>query len=205
MPDPAVRRVSGIVLAGGRATRFGGDKLSAAVQGRALVEYPIATLSTVCAEVVVVIGPADAPPQMRSTAAPVRIARDNTTHAGPMAGLVAGLESARNPVVVVVAGDMPAMVADVLVVLALRVEEGGAAAALMEGASIRPLPCALRRTVALARARQLPRGSGVRDLLARLDLRPIPEEEWRSLDPDARTLLDVDTREDLERLPADLS
>jgi molybdenum cofactor guanylyltransferase len=200
--------VSGIVLAGGRATRFGGDKLATEVHGRALVEYPILALSRLCSEVIVVIGPSDTPPQLADVDVPVRVARDASVGGGPIVGLVAGLEMAGTPSVLVAAGDMPALVADVLRLLVRRVEEGGdlaEAAALMDGDTRRPLPSALRRTAALSAAQSLPPGSGLRDLLDRLVVAAIPEPEWRAYDPGGRTLLDVDRQEDLARLPRDLS
>ncbi|HSW43930.1 MAG TPA: NTP transferase domain-containing protein, partial [Patescibacteria group bacterium] len=53
-------RVTGIVLAGGRSTRFGEDKLVAEVGGRPLLHLAIDAVATAVDEVVVVVG-ADAP------------------------------------------------------------------------------------------------------------------------------------------------
>ena len=52
-------RVAGIVLAGGRASRFGRDKLAERLDGRTLVDRAIASLEPVV-DLVVVAGPHDA-------------------------------------------------------------------------------------------------------------------------------------------------
>ena len=73
---------------------------------------------------------------------------------------------------------MPALVVEVLDLLAQRIGEGASAAALQEGGEFGR---ALRfeRTVALVVARELRRGSGLRDVLGKLDCQLVPEEEWR--------------------------
>lgn len=53
-------KILGAVLAGGRATRFGSDKALAALDGRALIDHAIATLTAHC-ETVVVVGRSIAP------------------------------------------------------------------------------------------------------------------------------------------------
>jgi molybdopterin-guanine dinucleotide biosynthesis protein A len=196
--------VSGLVLAGGRATRFGADKLSTSVRGRTLVEFSIVALSALCVEVIVVTGPSGEPPHVEGVVVPVRFVRDASAGGGPVVGLVAGLEMAGSPVVLVAGGDMPAMIGDVLALLVQRIEDGVDAAALMDGDAWRPLPVALRRAAALAVAKSLPQGSRLRDVLARLDVVTVPEPVWRPLDLEGRTLLDVDRPEDLDRLPSDL-
>ena len=44
----------GVVLAGGRGRRLGGDKAIVELEGRALVHYPLEALHEVCDDVVVV-------------------------------------------------------------------------------------------------------------------------------------------------------
>ncbi|MGH2499776.1 MAG: NTP transferase domain-containing protein, partial [Candidatus Limnocylindria bacterium] len=71
MSAPA--RASGILLAGGRSSRFGADKLAADVGGVPLLHRAIAPLAEVCAEVVIVLAP-DAPvPPLPPGATRVRV------------------------------------------------------------------------------------------------------------------------------------
>ena len=51
------RMTSAIVLAGGASTRFGGDKLSAALDGRTLLDHALEAVGAIANPVVVVIAP----------------------------------------------------------------------------------------------------------------------------------------------------
>ncbi|MGH2466535.1 MAG: NTP transferase domain-containing protein, partial [Candidatus Limnocylindrales bacterium] len=84
--------VSGIVLAGGRGSRLGGDKLGRLLRGRPLLDHALLALAPLVAELIVV-GPARGalpplPPELRAT---VIRARDGQAGLGPLAGAVAGL------------------------------------------------------------------------------------------------------------------
>jgi molybdopterin-guanine dinucleotide biosynthesis protein A len=200
--ETAYPRPSVIVLAGGQSSRFGVDKLAADVGGRPLLHHAIEAVAGICCEVIVVVGAAGVPPLPGGLTVPIRIARDDAPGGGPLIGVIAGLEESRAPTVVVVGGDMPALVPEILVELDRRLHasplETGAVA-LRDGDRARPLPCAVRREPALAAASQL-REQGrarLRDLLTELAVETIPETDWRRLDPEGRSLLDVDRPEDI--------
>ena len=201
---PAAQRPSGIVLAGGRATRFGADKLAAPVAGRPLLHRPIEALADVCGEVVIVVGrEGRVPPLPAGLRVPLRVARDETAGGGPLVGLIAGLAEATGATAIVAGGDMPGLVPGLLVELERRVAAGGAtAAALVDGDRIRPLPCAMRRAPALAAARALLADgrTRLRDVLDALGAAGLTEAEWRALDPAGRSLIDIDRPGDLARL-----
>lgn len=197
--------VSGIVLAGGASSRFGSDKLAAPFAGRPLLERAVEAAAGVTSEVIVVLAPGDdrALPAAR---VPVRRAVDPERHGGPLVGLLAGLEVAREPVVIVVGGDMPTLSTAVLgaLVRALDATDGAAdAAVLIQRGTNRPLPAALRNGAATQAARRLI-GEGersLRRLLDALSARRLEEVEWRGLDPEGATLRDVDRPEDLAGVP----
>ena len=142
--------VSGIVLAGGRATRFGADKLAVQVDGRPLLHHAIFAAASVCDEVVVVIGSDGARPSLPADAeVRVRIARDAVADRGPLGGLAAGLAAARGRLAIVVGGDQPSLSPAILAELLLwlgREPDGPPldAVALAEDGLVRPLPAALR-------------------------------------------------------------
>jgi molybdopterin-guanine dinucleotide biosynthesis protein A len=188
--------VSGIVLAGGRSTRFGTDKLAATYRGQPLLEHAVAALTSFCDEVITVVS------EVRLSALPagMRIARDEVEDEGPLAGTLAGLEAVAGTRAVVVGGDMPDMVPAVLGLLVEQLDRiGGSAVALHDGERMRPLPCAVSVEAASARGREL-FDAGERSLRAMLEALgavSIAEGVWTALDPERRTLFDVDEPGDL--------
>jgi molybdopterin-guanine dinucleotide biosynthesis protein A len=195
---------TGIVLAGGASTRFGSDKLAVPFDGRPLVHHAVAALATVTTEVIVAIGAqGDGPPLPAGTdvVVPLTVVRDVQAGGGPLAGLLAALERAAQPVALVAAGDMPTLVVDVLRALldVLSADDSAQAVALSLDGHGEPLPIALRTGVATAVARRALH-TGDRSLRALLDglrTRELEETRWRALDPDALTLRDVDVPGDL--------
>jgi molybdopterin-guanine dinucleotide biosynthesis protein A len=96
---------------------------------------------------------------------------------------------------------MPTMVQGVLERLLAELDGGADTAVLEHEGRSRPLPMALRRETALVRADRLLE-AGVRRLRVLAEepgVHVIPETEWRTVDPEARTLRDIDTPDDLGR------
>ena len=196
--------VSGIVLAGGASRRFGGDKLSAPYDGAQLLDRAVAAVASHCTEVLVVLAPGDER-ALRPAAAvvPIRRVHDPMPHGGPLVGLLAGLEAAREPIVLVAGGDMPTMAGEVLRALvgALVAAEGLADAAVLVQRNVaQPLPAAYRNGAATQAARRLLADDerSLMALLRALRLRRLEEPDWRGFDPAGETLRDVDRPGDLE-------
>ena len=194
--------VTAIVLAGGRAARFGRDKLAESVDGRPLLEHVLASVAGVATDVVVV-RPPDGPSSPMTSG---RIIRDPEPFGGPLVGVLAGLEAAHEPIALVVAGDMPRLAPAVLRLLVRSLESGDPddvdAVNLSGRGRIQPLPIAVRTGAGTTAARHA-LGREARSLMAWLDalrVRTLSEQEWRVLDPDEATLIDIDRPGDLERL-----
>jgi molybdopterin-guanine dinucleotide biosynthesis protein A len=198
-------RITGIVLAGGRSTRFGGDKLAAEVDGRPLLHLAIDAVGEVVDEVVVVVGTdAAEPPLPPDPRVPVVVARDAVAGQGPLAGLAAGLAAASGPLALLVGGDQPALRPDLLRELLRRLtpEAGGPrldVVGLEEEGRLRPLPVALRvGTVGPAAAVALRGGTrSLVGLFGRLRAGTLSPAQWRQLDPAGDSLRDVDAPDDL--------
>ena len=192
-PLPAA---SAIILAGGRSTRFGRDKLAEPVDGRPLLHHAAEAVAAVATDVIVV-APPDVVPSLPDG---VRLVHDEAPFEGPLAGCMTGLVAAREPVVVVVGGDMPSLEPAVLALLIWALVASSADAAVLERHGRRQqLPFATRTGAGTDAARRL-LAQGERRLGAlmdRLTVRVLAEDEWRPLDPDARTLRDVDEPADL--------
>jgi molybdopterin-guanine dinucleotide biosynthesis protein A len=196
-----IHGVSAIVLAGGRSRRFGSDKLAAEIDGRQLLELAIEQVAAVSDEVIVVLAPGDER-VLPSTIVTVRGVADPELHGGPLVGLLAGLEVADQPIVVLVGGDMPRLSPVVMeaMVRALMASQAGWDAVILASRGERlPLPAVLRTGAATDVARRLV-GDGerrLRSLFERLPTRALDEREWRPLDPAETTLQDVDRPADL--------
>jgi molybdopterin-guanine dinucleotide biosynthesis protein A len=189
-------RVAAVVLAGGRSSRFGRDKLELVIDGRTLLDHALDAVRGLADETVVVAPPG----QTRAVPTGVRVVHDPHPFEGPLAGLATGMDALDAAVgrVIVVGGDMPTLVPDVLRRL-LQELDGAVAAVLADEHRRRPLPMALHRGPGLEAATALVR-DGERSLHALLDLlgaAVIPVAGWRELDPIGATLRDVDTPDDL--------
>ena len=198
MTDPTMTTVTAIVLAGGRSSRFGGDKLAAEIGGRSLLDLAIDGARAVADDVVVVLAPGDA----RIVGDRARTVADREAHGGPLVGLAAGLEVAAEPIALAVGGDMPSLDPDVLglMVRTLVAAGDGVAAVILEqrGRPV-PLPAVVRTGTATDVAGRLVADGerSLRALFERLPTRVVAEGEWRPLDPAALTLRDVDLPSDL--------
>jgi molybdenum cofactor guanylyltransferase len=193
---PPADRVGAIVLAGGRSSRFGRDKLAEPIDGRPMLDLAIEGVRGLASDVIVVV----APDGERDLPGDVRLVRDARPFDGPLAGLATGLAAVDPAIqrVLVVGGDMPALVPAVLVRL-LDALDGHELAVLADDAGPRPLPMAARPVAARAAADRLFAGGErrLRAMLGELDVRVIRPAVWRLDDPTGETLRDVDVPDDL--------
>ena len=208
---------TGIVLAGGRSSRFGSDKLAAELDGRSLLALAIDAVAPLVDEVLVAAE--RLPEELLTAGVPVALVPDRAPFEGPLAGVANALGTAvdADPVAdlaIVVGGDMPRLVPDVLRSMLDRLEEDPRIDAVLLGrpsstvdpeghASLRAvLPLAVRvRAAASAAAAALDAGErSLQALVDRLTHSELPPSAWLALDPAANTLLDVDTTADLERI-----
>ncbi len=189
-------RVTALILAGGRSSRFGRDKLAEPIAGRPMLDHVIERVRDVTSDIVVVTAAARTP----DVHGEVEIVRDDLPFEGPLAGLRTGLRAVDPGVerVIVVGGDMPTIVPAVLdrLIAALDRRE---AAVLADADRPRPLPLAVRRAAAsTALDRLLDDGERrLRALLEHLDVEVIADEVWREDDPAGDSLRDVDVQDDL--------
>jgi molybdopterin-guanine dinucleotide biosynthesis protein A len=188
-----------IVLAGGRSSRFEPDKLAVELDGEPLLLRAVHAVAEVCEEVLVV-GPRSGaaaalrPPRL----AGLRVIRDQTPFEGPLVALARAAPTARHGRLLLVGGDMPELQPPLLRrLLGWPVDRDGAC--LVSDGQDQPLPLGLDRAAALEKATGLADAGerSLRALLASLILERIPETEWRALDPDGRSLRDIDRPEDL--------
>jgi molybdopterin-guanine dinucleotide biosynthesis protein A len=161
----------------------------------------VSRLFEVCEEVIVVLAPDAEEPRMPPDVQVV-FARDPIEGEGPLRGLSTGLDVANAGWVVLAGGDMPDLEPAVLrEMLRAARETGVVAVTLSDGGRERPLPSVLR-TAPAAEAVGVLLGAGrrrLRDLLAAVSTVVVDEPTWTALDPDRRTLVDVDVPTDMDR------
>ena len=190
------RRVTGLVLAGGRSSRVGRDKLAERIDGRTLLHNAIDGVTPASTEIIVVATPGAAP----DLPAGAWLIHDPVAFEGPLAGVAAGLRVAHESIVLVVGGDMPTLVGAVIDSMLVVLDESGVEAVVLEhDGRARPLPMALRRDPAIAAADVLLADGErrLRALIETLETTVIPEATWRALDPYGMTVRDIDTPADL--------
>ncbi len=186
-------RIAGVVLAGGESRRMGTDKASLPFGDRTLLQRVVQRLGACCDPVFVVTGDPH-----RYAVLGARAVVDRWPGLGPLAGLEAGLRAAPTAYAAVVACDLPFLRPDLLRGLAREAEGWDAAVP----ATDRPHPlCAVyhRRAAELAELLLGSGGGSLRDLLARLHVRYVPEDVLRGWDPDLASLFNVNTPEDYAR------
>ena len=181
------------VLAGGASRRMGRDKATLAVGGVELASLALAAAARV-AHPVVLVAPEGHP--ARRVAAPA-VADPGL---GPLAALAAALDALEAEHVLALATDHPGLRVELLARLVALAGEAEAVAC-RRGPRLEPLVAVYERVPALAAARaRLAGPAGGRSLtglLADLGTLVVEEPEWRRLDPDGRSFVDLDDPADL--------
>ncbi len=137
--------VFGLVLAGGRSSRFGREKAAAEVAGRPMIAWVLDVLRPACVEAAVNAGPGTAAAAFGEGAGCVTLPDDPSDPQGPLAGLRAGLAwaHARGADALATAPcDTPFLPADLVARLAERWRPGDGARVAVTSAGMAPL-CAL--------------------------------------------------------------
>jgi molybdopterin-guanine dinucleotide biosynthesis protein A len=199
-------RATALVLAGGRSARFGANKLGVRVGGQPLLWHALRAAAEVCEEVVVVTTPHDLdvywPSLPTFPGAPIRIVGDDAPFEGPLLGVLAGLRAARQPLCLVVAGDMPLLQRSLLAHM-LATARGDQAliprsVGLLVGGAMEPLPLVLWRDSETAIAAMISAGRrALRELPDFVPFRALEAVEWQAYDPTGISCKDVDRPTDL--------
>lgn len=187
--------IGAIILAGGNATRMGGEKALRLLRGKSLLEHAVDVCRPLAGQIVIAVGPREIKPPAGTIAVP-----DENVYAncGPLAGIAAGLKALGKGRAVVLACDLPNIPAALLA----RLSEQVAPVAFCEhGGQPEPLVCALDIGVMLPK------------VLAALDanqLKVVPlwkscgakilrDADLADFAPLGRTFANVNTLEELER------
>jgi molybdopterin-guanine dinucleotide biosynthesis protein A len=182
---------TGAVMAGGKSSRLGRDKALLTLEGETLLERAVRTLQETTAEQIVV-----GPPERRDQSRVAKVYQDLYPSSGPLGGIYTALHFASNPLVLVVACDMPFLNADLLRLL-LSLADGYDVVLPVPDGRGEQLHAVYRTTCQPAIEQQIASGDFKIDrFFDRARVRRVDVEELRQHDPELRSFRNVNTPED---------
>jgi molybdenum cofactor guanylyltransferase len=193
---------SGIVLAGGRSTRFGGkEKSLEVVEGKRMICRAVDAIRGAVDDVVISVRDERQRDLLSPFLPGYRFVFDEVEGIGPLAGVYSGLREAKGDYAVVVACDMPFISAAAIELLFRRAEGHDAAVPRHENGLVEPLHAVYRREPMLEAVREsIAAGEGrISDPLRRLrDVVYVPSEEILQVDDSRDTFMNVNRAGDIE-------
>ena len=188
-------QASAIIFAGGASRRMGQSKARQTVGGVPMLERVARAVGSICDETIVAGGleGAEKWPQFEA-----KWVYDPPDLTGPVAGLIAGLRSARNDACLAVACDMP-FLNPVLLEHLLEASVGHDAAVPKIDSHVQALHAAYTRSC-LPRLEALivSQSPSMQSILEGLDVYCVDEAACRSIDPTGLSWFNVNTSDDLE-------
>lgn len=199
-------RPAAIVLCGGGASRFGGEKALAEVGGRAVIHRVIRAVGPLVGRVVAVT--AAETPDLRLPAE-IAVVADRYPGTGPLGGICTGLLQVPAAPALVVGCDMPFLNADLLRLLLDLADGFDAVVPRLGSGHLEPLhavysPACLPKLEGHLAGGRL----ALWRVLRELHTRCVEEEEYGRLDPEGLSFFNLNSSPDVERadrIAADLA
>lgn len=101
MNHPLMQKITGIVLAGGKSSRFGSDKAFSVYRGKTLIDYSIEALRPVCNQLVI------SGKNKKLSLLGYPMIQDNFLDAGPLAGMEAAMKAFPSDCYLIASCDVP--------------------------------------------------------------------------------------------------
>lgn len=195
---------SGLILAGGRSTRFGGEEKSLKlVNGKRMICRVIDALSPIVDELIISVRDERQRDLLYPSISGYEFVFDETRDIGPLSGVYAGLRRAKGEYVAVVACDMPLINKAAVELLFEKAEGHEAAIPRHPDGLIEPLHAVYKKEPMLRAVRESIE-AGERKISAPLkrlkDVVYVPDEEIKKVDRELDTFLNVNRAEDMERI-----
>lgn len=199
--------ITGIIIAGGRASRLGQSKPLLRVGGKLMLARIAEALEKVCREIVLVVR-SDQDDAVADTGLALRmhVVADNFNDVGPFGGIEAGLRATTTEFAFVTGADHP-FVSHALIFALGELSDGYDAVVPEIGGLLQPLQ-ALYRTALMdeiksaLQADQRSPMNFLRTLIEANRALVYPEESAREISPELRAFVDVDSPDDLKRARA---
>lgn len=190
--DPVVERIAGVILAGGRSSRYGVNKAFVQIEGVSLIERAVRSLRRVFERIILIT---NTPEEHHFMGLPMH--EDLVKGLGPMGGIYTGLEKISEEAGFFVACDMP-FINPRLVRYMTQIGKGFDAVVPRVGWMLEPLHALYTRDC-------LPAIRGLIDsneyqivkAFPKIRVRYVDEEEIRSVDRELKSFLNINRPEDL--------
>ena len=192
----AINKVTGAILIGGESRRMGQDKANLPFDGKTLVERVHERIAPLVDEVFLVVRPDRLQWAKDLAPAGVRTITDRVKARGPLAGIHAALSEATNPRVLVVACDMPELQPSLLA--GLLADDSAEVVVPRTEHGFEPLLAVYAKSCLSAVEQTLAGGpSRIPAFYDKVSVSEWNESKLRQLDPDLRSLVNVNRPEDL--------
>ena len=187
--------ITGAVLAGGKSRRYGRNKALEELRGKRLIDYGLEALRSLCDPVFVVVNDASIYRHLEAT-----VIQDILPEQGPLGGIHTSLLFSPNEWVLVRATDMPFFSPGVASLMC-EVKEGYDAVVPECNGLFEPLLALYHRRCIPSVAAVLEKGERkTTRFYEKVRVRTLREEEWRALDPEGLSFINVNTLEDMEKI-----
>ncbi len=193
---------SALILAGGMGSRMGyREKALIDINGKPLISFVIGSLENVVDNIIISVRN-KAQGELFEAFQEYRFAYDAYKNKGPLAGILSGLEACEDEYCFIAACDMP-FINEKVVKLLFRKSEGyDAAIPRREDGFLEPLHAVYRCRPMIVETKKAI-GNGETIILApvfKLHVNYVGMDEIRKFDPELRTFMNINTREDIEEL-----
>ncbi|NYT00671.1 MAG: molybdenum cofactor guanylyltransferase [Methanocellales archaeon] len=193
---------SGVILAGGKSTRINTNKSMVQIGNKKMIEHVRDNLSGIVDEVLVVAGDMGQRDKISTVIYGTSLTHDPVIGYGPVAGILAGLQSAKGDYAMVVACDMPFVNPDVVDFLFSLAEGYDAVVPRWPDGNIEPLHAIYKRNSTIKACESAIERDDRRiisPLNALSKVRYVSIEKIKEIDPELKTFINVNTMADLER------
>ena len=189
-PNGSIANLTGVILAGGRSSRFGTDKAFVLYRGRPFIQHTLDLMKKIFLEVVIMTNHPE-----KFDGFQTKILKDEIPFQGPTGGIVTALECVGD--IFVVPCDMPLLSPKVILGL-LAKDNGSSVVMCRREGRLEPL-CAIYRTSILPVLKSRLK-SGQRELHSLLEDERVIEKQIVPLEKgQCSSLLNVNTSADLPR------
>jgi len=193
--NPNLKGVTGVVLAGGKSTRYGTNKAFAEIQGIRLVERTIRVMGSVFERLLIVT---NTPDEFAYLDLPM--VEDLIKGFGPLGGIYTGLEAIDDEAGFFVACDMPFLRENFLRhMVSLRGDHDAVVPRVRW--MVEPLHALYaKKCLPAIRESIHSREYQILKFFQKIKVRYVEEEEIRRVDPDLKSFFNINRPEDLERI-----